>query len=163
MAGKAQTAIEKLDQMPRSKQALRAWLRLLTSAQLIEQQVRANFRTEFNTTLPRFDVMAALAREPDGQTMGDISRWLLVSSGNITGIVSRLEADGLVSRSRSAKDLRTHLVKLSAKGQKEFEALSSAHELWIKELLSAMTRQEMTTLDELLSRVKVSLAHKELS
>jgi DNA-binding MarR family transcriptional regulator len=105
--------------------------------------------------------MAALAREPKGQTMGDISRWLLVSSGNITGIVSRLEADGLVTRSRSVDDHRTHLVRLSRKGQAEFERMSSTHEQWIKELLCGLTRQEMATLDELLRKVKICLAKQD--
>ena len=93
--------------------------------------------------------------------MGDISRWLLVSSGNITGIVSRLEADGLVTRSRSADDRRTHLVRLSRKGRTEFERLSSSHEQWIKELLCGISRQEMASLDELLKKVKVCLAKKD--
>jgi DNA-binding MarR family transcriptional regulator len=161
MSDKVRTAIEKLEKTPRRKMALRIWLRLLTSAQLIEQQVRGRFRTEFDTTLPRFDVMAALARDPDGQTMGDISDWLLVSSGNITGIISRLENDGMVTRTRSAGDRRTHLVRLSRKGREEFERMSSAHEKWIKNLLSGMTRKEMATLDELLAKVKVSLAEED--
>lgn len=161
MPNSAQTAIEKQEQTPREKRALRVWLGLLTSSQLIEKQVRARFRAEFDTTLPRFDVMAALAREPGGQTMGDISRWLLVSSGNITGIVSRLEADGLVTRSRSTDDRRTHLVRLSRKGRAEFERLSSIHEQWIKELLCGISRQEMASLDELLKKVKVCLAKKD--
>lgn len=161
MPNSAQTAIEKQEQTPREKRALRVWLGLLTSSQLIEKQVRARFRAEFDTTLPRFDVMAALAREPEGQTMGDISRWLLVSSGNITGIVSRLEADGLVTRSRSTDDRRTHLVRLSRKGRAEFERLSSIHEQWIKELLCGISRQEMASLDELLKKVKVCLAKKD--
>ena len=161
MHNKAQTAIEKQEQTPRKKRALRVWLGLLTSSQLIEKRLRGRFRTEFNTTLPRFDVMAALAREPMGQTMGDISRWLLVSSGNITGIVSRLVTDGLVVRSLSVDDRRTHLVRLSDKGQAEFERLSSTHEQWIKELLCGITRQEMATLDELLRKVKVCLAKED--
>jgi len=161
MPNNARTAIEKQEQTPRKKRALRVWLGLLTSSQLIEKEVRARFRTEFDTTLPRFDVMAALAREPKGQTMGDISRWLLVSSGNITGIVSRLEADGLVTRSRSVGDRRTHLVRLSRKGQVEFERMSLAHEQWIKELLCGITRQEMATFDELLRKVKICLAKKD--
>ena len=163
MPGKAQTAIEKLEKTPRRKMALRIWLRLLTSSQLVEKQVRGRFRTEFDTTLPRFDVMAALARVPEGQTMGDISRWLLVSSGNITGIIYRLEEDKLVTRVRSAGDRRAHLVKLSAKGRQEFERMSLAHEKWIKNMLSGMTRKEMATLDELLTKVKVSLAAEESS
>ncbi len=161
MSGKVQTAIDKLEQAPRRKMALRIWLRLLTSSQLIEKLVRSRFRTEFDTTLPRFDVMAALAREPKGQTMGDVSRWLLVSSGNITGIISRLEEDGLVTRTRSADDRRTHLVRLSRKGRAEFQRMSLAHEQWIRNLLSGMSRREMATLDELLIKVKVSLAKEE--
>lgn len=161
MSDKVRTAIEKLEKTSRRKMALRIWLRLLTSAQLIEQQIRGRFRMEFDTTLPRFDVMAALARVPKGQTMGDISDWLLVSSGNITGIISRLENDGLVTRTRGTGDRRTHLVRLSRKGREEFERLSRAHEKWIKNMLSGMTRKEMATLDELLTKVKVSLAEED--
>jgi DNA-binding MarR family transcriptional regulator len=163
MSGKAQSAIDKLAQTPRRKMALRIWLRLLTSSQLIEKRVRSRFRTEFDTTLPRFDVMAALAREPDGQTMGDVSRWLLVSSGNITGIISRLEEDGLVTRVRRADDRRTHLVRLSKKGVEEFEQMSLTHEKWVRNMFSGMTRQEMATLDELLAKVKASLVKEESS
>ena len=159
---KAQTAIDKLEQTPRRKMALRIWLRLLTSSQLIEKGVRGRFRTEFDTTLPRFDVMAALAREPEGQTMGDVSRWLLVSSGNITGIISRLVKDGLVTRTQSSGDRRSHLVRLSAKGREEFETMSKSHEKWIRDMLCGLTRKEMATLDELLTKVKTCLAEKEL-
>ena len=129
MANKVHTAIAKQEDTPRKKRALRVWLGLLTSTLLIEKRVRARFRTEFDTTLPRFDVMAALAREPKGQTMGDVSRWLLVSSGNVTGIISRLVADGLVTRTRSVDDRRTHLVRLSRKGQGRIElgAKTSPH------------------------------------
>lgn len=161
MPGKVQAAINKLEQTPRKKVALRAWLRLLTSTQLIEKRLRGRFRTEFDTTLPRFDVMAALAREPDGQTMGDVSRWLLVSSGNITGIISRLEEDGLVKRARSEGDKRTHLVRLSLEGRKEFERMSQTHEQWIRTMFSGLSREEMSTLDELLIKVKLTLASDE--
>lgn len=161
MAKRVQTAMDKLDQIPRSRQAVRVWLRVLTSSKLIEKRVRQRFRTEFDTTLPRFDVMAALAREPRGQTMGDVSRWLLVSSGNITGIISRLVDDGLVTRTRSAGDRRSHWVKLSRSGEAEFERLSAAHEQWIKELLSGMTKQEMVMLDQLLGKVKTCLSKED--
>jgi DNA-binding MarR family transcriptional regulator len=158
-----QTALEKMEQTPRRKMALRVWLGLLTSSQLIEKQVRGRFRTEFETTLPRFDVMAALAREPKGQTMGEVSRWLLVSSGNITGIISRLVDDGLVTRHLSMGDRRSHLVKLSPRGRKEFDRLSATHEKWVKNMLSGMKRHEMVTLDELLKKVKLSLANEDSS
>jgi len=159
---KAQDAIEKLEQTPRRKMALRIWLRLLTSSQLIEKRVRGRFRTEFDTTLPRFDVMAALAREPGGQTMGDVSRWLLVSSGNITGIISRLVKDGMVTRTRSSGDRRAHHVKLSARGREAFERMSKTHEKWVRDMLCGLTRKEMATLDELLTKVKTCLAEREL-
>ncbi len=163
MGGKVQTAINKLEQTPRRKMALRIWLRLLVSSQLIEKRVRTRFRTEFDTTLPRFDVMAALARNPEGQTMGDVSRWLLVSSGNITGIISRLVRDGLVTRTQSPSDRRSHLVKLSPKGEVAFERMSQAHENWVRDMITGVSREEMATLDELLTKVKVSLAKKETS
>ena len=158
---KARKALEKIEQTPRRKMALRIWLRLLTSSQLIEKQVRERFRTEFGTTLPRFDVMAALDREPKGQTMGDVSRWLLVSSGNITGIISRLVADGLVTRHRCVDDRRSRLVKLSARGRKEFALMSAAHEKWVRDMFSGLTRQEMAMVDELLKNIKIALANKE--
>jgi DNA-binding MarR family transcriptional regulator len=158
---KAQKAIAKLEQTSRRKMALRIWLRLLTSSQLIEKRVRGLFRTEFETTLPRFDVMAALAREPQGQTMGDVSSWLLVSSGNVTGIISRLVKDGMVTRTQSSGDRRSHHVKLSADGRKEFERMSKIHEKWVRDMLSGLTRKEMATLDELLTKVKISLANQE--
>ncbi len=159
---KAETAIKKLEQTPRRKMALRIWLRLLTSSQLIEKGVRGRFRTEFDTTLPRFDVMAALAREPKGQTMGDVSEWLLVSSGNITGIISRLVKDGLVTRTQSSGDRRSHLVRLSAKGRQEFGTMSKSHEKWIRDMLCGLTRREMATLDELLTKVKICLAERDM-
>lgn len=158
---KTQTVQEKVEQTPRRKMALRIWLRVLTSSQLIEKQVRSCFRTEFDTTLPRFDVMAALAREPEGQTMGDVSRWLLVSSGNITGIISRLVKDGMVTRTQSSGDKRSHLVRLSAKGWKNFERMSKAHEKWVRDMFSDLSRKEMAALDELLTKVKLSLTKEE--
>ena len=163
MTNKALTAIKKLEKTPRRKMALRIWLRILTSSQLIEKRVRGLFRTEFETPLPRFDVMAALAREPEGQTMGDVSNWLLVSSGNITGIISRLVKDGLVKRTQSSGDRRSHLVKLSAKGRKEFERMSKTHEKWVRDMFSGLTRKEMATLDDLLTKLKISMAEKEAS
>jgi len=163
MTDKAKAAIDRSEQAPRRKMALRIWLRLLASSQLIEKQVRERFRTEFDSTLPRFDVMAALARVPEGQTMGDISRWLLVSSGNITGIIYRLEEDKLVTRVRRTDDRRAHLVRLSRKGMGEFERMSLAHEKWIRDMLLGMTRKEMATMDELLIKVKETVAAKESS
>src|SRR5262245_58454282 len=83
---------------PASKQKLRLWLGLLRASRTIEGELRARLREEFATTLPKFDVMAALARKGAGMTMTELSRWLMVSNGNVTGIFDRLEAEGMVVR-----------------------------------------------------------------
>ena len=81
-----------------SKQRLRLWIRILRAARAIEAEVRERLRVEFGVTLPQFDVMAALERKPDGMTMTELSRFLMVSNGNVTGIIDRLVSDKLVAR-----------------------------------------------------------------
>src|SRR6202158_3076149 len=91
---------------------LRLWLRLFTCSQLIERAIRVRLRREFNTTLPRFDLMAQLERNPDGLKMGELSKRLMVTGGNITGVTDLLEREGLVSRVNDAQDRRAFRVKL---------------------------------------------------
>ena len=97
----------------RSKEKLRLWIRLLRASRIIEAELRERLSTEFDTTLPRFDVMAALYRTPDGMLMSDLSRFLLVSNGNVTGIVDRLVSEGLVQRGQRNGDRRTSIVQLT--------------------------------------------------
>ena len=117
-------------------EALRLWLRLLTCTQLIEKQVRSHLRAQFDTTLPRFDLMAQLERAPDGMKMKELSRRMMVTSGNITGITDQLVAEGLVERMDVEGDRRAYLVRLTPQGREQFNTMARQHEQWIVEALS---------------------------
>lgn len=125
-----------------SKERLRLWLRFLKTSRTIETKVREKFRTEFTTTLPRFDVMAALSRYEDGLKMSHLSDVLRVSNGNVTGIVDRLADDGLLVRVPVPNDRRATLVRLTQRGREEFDRQASAHEAWIAEMLSDFSYEE---------------------
>ncbi len=131
-----------------SKERLRLWLRLLKTTRRVESQLRENLRLEFNSTLPRFDVMAALARYEDGLKMSALSGVLRVSNGNVTGIVDRLAQEGLVIRMPVPGDRRAMLVRLTQKGREVFAAQAEAHEKWIGELLGNFTPEEARALTE---------------
>ena len=131
-----------------SKTRLRLWIRLLRATRLIENNVRERFKSTFDATLPRFDVMAALYRNPDGMLMSEISRFLMVSNGNVTGIVDRLVSDGFVVRAQRNGDRRTSFVTLTRKGRTVFEDMAAAHESWIDELLAKMTVRDAEQLSK---------------
>ncbi len=152
---------EKLGGAPHSKQSLRLWLRLLTCANVIEKRVREQLRAEFGTTLPRFDVLAALEHAPDELTMGELSKRLMVSNGNVTGIVVRLEKEGLVARRTASQDRRTNFVRLTDQGLAEFSAMAALHENWIDRMFADLDDEEIASLMELLDRMKASLAAEE--
>ena len=135
-------------------QALRLWLRLLTCAQLIEREVRARLQGRFDTTLPRFDLMSQLWRYPDGLKMNELSRHLMVTGGNVTGIVDLLEKDGLVERRPEPADRRAYRVRLTRAGRKAFAEMARAHEGWIVELLGGLSRKEQADTYRLLARMK---------
>lgn len=118
---------------------LRLWLRLLRTTRAVERALRERLAEGFDTTLPRFDVMAALDRVPGGMTMSELSRFLLVSNGNVTGIVERLVAGGLVSRSARDGDRRTAIVRLTSAGREAFARMATAHACWIDELLAEIS------------------------
>ena len=134
------------------KDKLRLWLRLLRTTRHIEADIRERLRLEFDTTLPRFDVMSALARSGTGLTMGKLSRELLVSNGNVTGIVERLVADGQVLRVTTAKDRRTTLVCLSPQGAQEFARMADAHEQWVAGILSGFSPADVDAIMQLLAK-----------
>jgi DNA-binding MarR family transcriptional regulator len=129
-----------------SKARLRLWVRLLRATRMIEAETRERLKAQFNLTMPRFDVMAALYRKPGGMLMSEISRLLLVSNGNVTGIVERLAADGLVVRTQRDGDRRTSFVRLTAKGRAAFAEMSAAHEAWIDQLLGGIAVRETELL-----------------
>jgi len=141
-----------------SRQRLRLWLRLLRATRAIEAELRERLRVQFSLTLPQFDVLAALTRREDGITMTELSRMLIVSNGNVTGIVDRLVADRLVTRRPAPNDRRSFLVRLTPKGQAEFAAVARAHEQWIDRMLSEFDGAEAESiiqhLDGLAGRVR---------
>lgn len=105
-------------QKPISKERLKLWLKLLKASGLIEVEIRRRWRSECDWTLPRFDVMSALARNPDGLNMSEISKQLRVSNGNVTLVVDKLAKEGLALRIAIPDDRRANLVRLTSKGQK---------------------------------------------
>jgi DNA-binding MarR family transcriptional regulator len=135
---------------PASKHRLRLWLRLLRTSRAIAAELRERLRVCFDTTLPKFDVMAALQRTPAGMTMTELSRYLMVSNGNVTGIIDRLAADGMVVRLPHEDDRRATFVRLTPKGARQFATMAKAHEAWVNEILGHFGDQEIRTLIALL-------------
>jgi DNA-binding MarR family transcriptional regulator len=129
-----------------SKARLRLWIRLLRASRLIESVARERLKSQFNATLPRFDVMAALFRQPDGMLMSEISRFLMVSNGNVTGIVDRLVSDGFAVRSQRNGDRRTSFISLTRKGRSVFAEMAAAHERWVDELLDSISARDADQL-----------------
>lgn len=133
---------------------LRLWLRMLTCTQLVEREVRAQLRARFDTTLPRFDLMAQLERTPEGMRMNELSQRLMVTGGNVTGITDQLEAEGLVERRAVQTDRRAYLVRLTPKGRKQFNAMAAEHEAWVVQMFSCLNATELKDLHQLLGKVK---------
>ena len=148
---------DKLGGAPDGKRSLRLWLRLLTCAHTVEQTIAQRLRDEFGSTLPRFDMLSALDRAGDaGLTMGEVSRMLMVSNGNVTGLATRLKADGLIE-AMAGTDRRVQRVRLTAEGRARFAAMARAHEHWIESLLADLTETEADDLTRLLEQTKRSL------
>jgi DNA-binding MarR family transcriptional regulator len=134
--------------------ALRIWLRLLTCTQMIERVVRSRLRERFGTTLPRFDLMAQLERHPEGLLMNELSRLLMVTGGNVTAIVDQLAKEGLVERMDEPADRRAFRIRLTRGGEKAFADMAVAHEEWVVDMLSGLTRREQDDLLRLLAKAK---------
>jgi DNA-binding MarR family transcriptional regulator len=142
-------------------EALRLWLRLLTCTQIVEKQVRTLLRERFDTTLPRFDLMAQLERAPAGLKMNELSRRMMVTGGNVTGITDQLVAEGLVERIDVEGDRRAYRVRLTPKGRKLFQDMARQHEDWIVEAFSALTEKDIATLHKLLGKVKAHVTPRQ--
>jgi len=138
------------------KDELRLWLRLFTCKELIESEVRRRLRASFDVTLPRFDLMAQLDRAPKGMTLGELSQRMMVSNGNVTGLVERLVEQGLIDRRPSEKDRRAQIVTLTAEGRRFFRAMARANGGWIGEMLAELSQTDIETLLRLLGRTKAS-------
>jgi DNA-binding MarR family transcriptional regulator len=135
---------------------LRLWLRLLTCTTLIEGGIRKRLRERFDVTLPRFDLMAQLDKAPDGLTLSDLSKRMMVSNGNVTALVERLVASGHLDRRTSQTDRRAQVVSLTDLGRAEFRAMAAEHEGWIADMFSDLTRRERGELMRLLAKAKTS-------
>ena len=144
-----------------SKDKLRLWIRLLRASRTIESELRERLARKFDTTLPRFDVMAALYRTPEGMLMSDLSRFLLVSNGNVTGIVDRLVAEGLVQRGQRNGDRRTSIVRLTKPGKDAFKTMAAAHERWVGELLADVTKRDARQLTSMLKAFRSNWEGRE--
>jgi DNA-binding MarR family transcriptional regulator len=138
--------------------ALRLWLRLLSASTRMENEIRSRLRERFATTLPRFDLMAQLERHPRGLKMNELSRRLMVSNGNVTGITDQLVAEGLVERHAPPDDRRSFLVRLTARGRASFAHMATEHEAWVVELMGNLTERDMAQLHRLLGKLKDGMA-----
>jgi DNA-binding MarR family transcriptional regulator len=142
-------------------QSLKLWLRMLSCTTKIEAEIRSRLRTEFGITLPRFDLMAQLERHPEGLRMGELSKRMMVTGGNVTGITDQLEQENLVVRVPDPKDGRAFSVKLTAAGRKAFAQMAEVHEGWIAELLQDISQEDKGQMIELLSQMKGHLYARE--
>lgn len=140
-----------------SKEALRLWLRLLGSVNLVEGWLKARLRAEFGVTLAQFDLMAEIARDDAPKTMSEVSALLMVSNGNVTGVVDRLSREGLVERRPSPDDRRAYLLALTPEGRARFETIAEAHERWLGELLGALEPELLTSLSGNLKALRDAL------
>ena len=134
--------------------SLKLWLRLLTCSSLIEKKLRDELRLSFDMTLPRFDFLSQLERAPDGLTMGELSKRMMVSGGNISGIAAQLVDEGLIDRCQVPNNRRTFIVTLTQKGRNEFETIAKAHERWVIEMLGQLDQDDVNQLMNLLLKVK---------
>jgi len=134
------------------------WLRLLSCETVLEQRVRTLFRQHFEVTLPQFDVLSELERADRPLTMSQLSKELMVSNGNVTGVIDRLSKNNLVRRVRSREDRRIQYIELTDEGRREFRLMAKKHEGWIRDLLAELPLDDMRQLQELLLRTRRAIA-----
>ena len=135
-------------------QALKLWLRMLSCTVRIENEIRSRLRASFGITLPRFDLMAQLERHPNGLRMGELSRRMMVTGGNVTGITDQLEREGLVLRVPDPHDRRAWAVRLTPAGRSAFAGMAAVHERWIDEMLADIPAEDKASLIALLATMK---------
>jgi DNA-binding MarR family transcriptional regulator len=137
--------------------ALKLWLRLLATSTQIEDEIRRRLRARFGISLPRFDYLAQLYRQPDGLTMKNLSRQLMVTGGNVTGLTDELAREGLVERVESPTDGRSWIVRLTEPGRSGFQAMAAEHEQWILELFAGLDAKAVQQLHAQLGVLRVHL------
>lgn len=140
---------------------LRVWLRLLSCTNRVLHHLRRNLKETFRTTLPRFDLLAQVARPPLGPSPGELSRRLLVTKGNISDIVARLEKEALIERRPDAADGRMQHVYLTGRGEDLLADMLVAHNGWLTELMRHMSEDDLNTLFDALGRLDKALKRVE--
>lgn len=136
---------------------VRLWLRLLACSTLIEAELRRQFRENFNFTLPRFDILAQLDREPGGLVQGELSKRLMVSQANVTPIIERLIADGFVTRSPSNLDRRIQIICLTIEGRQKFRRMAKKHNTWLADAMAGFPEEEIEEIGKKLALLKRAL------
>lgn len=125
-----------------ARQRLRLWLQMLKATRQVESSLREGLRAKYATTLPRFDVLAALYAAPEGMKMSELSQHLMVSNGNVTGVVDRLVTEGLAERQTLETDRRASLVRLTEAGHRAMAEMSAEHLRWIDKLFEDVTEAD---------------------
>jgi DNA-binding MarR family transcriptional regulator len=143
-----------------SHMGLRLWLRMLTTTNLVQAELRKRLRAEFDTTLPRFDMMAQLERHPEGLKMNELSRRLMVTGGNVTGLTDQLEKEGFVVRDIDPNDRRSFAVRLTAHGRESFDRMARAHEQWVVELFGGLPLADKARMHQKLGKLKQHLRER---
>jgi DNA-binding MarR family transcriptional regulator len=144
-------------------QALKLWLRMLSCTVRVEDAIRSRLRASFGITLPRFDLMAQLERQPSGLRMGELSKRMMVTGGNVTGIVDQLEREGLVERVPDPQDGRAAMVRLTPPGRIAFADMAAVHEGWVAELFAGISTTDKTSMIALLDTLKQQLNEQQLN
>ena len=154
MNNRLQIVEQKLQHIPREKEGLRLWLRIVSCSQMVEQEIRTMLRDKFDTTLPRFELLSALDRVPDGLSMGELSSWLMVTKGNVTGIAERLSEDGFIKRNPTPTDRRSFCVTLTPKGKKAYKEMEEQYESLLDKLFSSVSLDDSDMFTGVLAKVK---------
>jgi DNA-binding MarR family transcriptional regulator len=141
----------------RQQEEVRLWLRLLSLTNIIEGEVRQQLRRRFDVTLPRFDVMAQLARSPDGMSLSQLSKRMMVSNGNVTGLVETLVASGHVERRTDSEDKRARVVRLTPLGRRFFSRMAAEHKTWLSQMLREVSGADLAALTRLIEKTKASV------
>ena len=154
MIKRLQIVEQKLQHIPREKEGLRLWLRIVSCSQMVEQEIRTMLREKFDTTLPRFELMSALDRVPDGLSMGELSSWLMVTKGNVTGIAERLSEDGFIKKNPTPTDRRSFCVTLTPRGKQLYLEMEEEYESLLDKLFSDVSLDDSDMFTGVLAKVK---------
>ena len=157
MANQLHIVDQRLEHIPHEKEGLRLWLRIVSCTQMVEQEIRTMLREKFDMTLPRFELLSALDRVADGLTMGELSRWLMVSKGNVTGIAERLSEDGFIVREPTPTDRRSFVVTLTEKGRKAYKEMELEYEQLLEKLFDDLSPDDSDMFTGMLAKIKESV------